>query len=65
MLIADPDNLESVVNALRLLATDRDVLNTRKQLSLARAALASWKECADVFERAAGNELGALHAAAA
>ena len=56
-LVADPDDLQSVIAALRSLVTDRKLLNLQKQKSLERAARASWSGCADVFERAVlGNQ---------
>ncbi len=42
-ILVDPDNMEQIIDALRLLATDPEQLNTWKQKAVARASRASWE----------------------
>jgi glycosyltransferase involved in cell wall biosynthesis len=57
-ILVNPDEFDSVVSALRLLATNRRILESYKQKSLARAARSSWSQCADVLESNAINTDG-------
>jgi glycosyltransferase involved in cell wall biosynthesis len=50
-LLADPDNLGSVVTVLRSLAANPALLQRRKAAALKRAARASWSETARILER--------------
>lgn len=47
----DPDDFESVVTALRSLATDSQHLKREKQKCVARASLSPWSACADKLEK--------------
>ncbi|MGB2651738.1 MAG: glycosyltransferase family 4 protein, partial [Candidatus Omnitrophota bacterium] len=51
-MLVDPDDFDSVVDCLRLLATDHDVIKTQKIKSVERAAKVSWSVTVDVLEQA-------------
>ncbi len=50
--LVDPDDFDSVVEALRALATDRALLSAQKRKSLERARRAPWSVCAQAVEKA-------------
>ncbi len=51
-ILVEPDNFPEVVGALRALAIDRELLNSQKNKSLARAAEVPWKLCAETLQEA-------------
>lgn len=50
-LPVDPDDFESVVTALRSLATDSQLLKREKQKCVARARRSPWSACAEKLEK--------------
>jgi glycosyltransferase involved in cell wall biosynthesis len=50
-LLADPDELQSVISCLRKLATDEGFLTAQKKKSLERSARSTWSVTADAVER--------------
>ncbi len=51
-LLVDPDDLNAVIDNLRQLASDAELLKAQKSKSVERAARASWSVVADTLEQA-------------
>jgi glycosyltransferase involved in cell wall biosynthesis len=51
-LLADPDDLPAIIDAMRKLVTDPDFLARTKRQSVERAARAPWSACAQLVEEA-------------